>query len=83
MKIRLNFNLGDKTNNKKIVDFPSIAVKDEYVAAEFKDPLCREAYFAYQEARTLDQRLQAAKKLDNIRIMFYKRWTKTNENLRA
>lgn len=43
------------------------------------DLVCKNAYFAYQAARSRQDRLDRARHLDSIRWGFYKRWRQARQ----
>ena len=64
----------DGAPSYKVVKFTSAEHKNNYVNAEFKDRACQKAYFAYQSAKTKDERAAAAETLSVTRYAFYKRY---------
>jgi hypothetical protein len=72
MSYTLSFNLAREPVCKR-VSFATKQLKDEYVDAEYKDPLCRSLWLRYQCA-VKAERPAAAKELDAARYAFYKSW---------
>lgn len=64
-----------RAEEHKIAHFENPEEKTRYVDAESQDFKCRELWYQYHAARTLEERKEIAVVLDNTRWNFYKRWS--------
>ena len=78
MNICVGFSLGKSEINQRHISFPSIELKRKYVEDENRNRHCRRAYFYYQAAKTIQERIERAEKLNNIRYSFAVEWAKDN-----
>ena len=73
MGFRLFFSIA-RGAASKYAEFKSIELKNQFVTAMNKDPVCVRAYKAYSSAPT-SERKKAALEVDVAQYQFYKRWS--------
>ena len=73
MSVRIFFSKARGTA-AKYAEFESIELKNQFVTAMNKDPVCVRAYKAYSNAST-SERKKAALEVDVAQYKFFKRWS--------
>ena len=72
MRVRIFFSRAQKTA-AKFAEFESVELKNQFVTALNKDPVCVRKYKVYSNASSLERK-EAALEVDVAQYQFYKRW---------
>lgn len=64
----------EHSTSYKVVEFPSVELKNKYVEAEYADPKCQLAFLSHQSAWNKQQRTFTREVLASTRLAFYNKW---------